>query len=229
MNKNRRIYRQVALERLSSPEQLDHILRVTSPRNWAGLLAIYVLFCAAIVWGSITKLPLVARGAGVIVECTAGTGTTAKAECSTAPKHPQSGQPDTLQPQLRVYVPALEAQAIKTGETVQFRPLNPAWNGSAFIQGKVVSISETPFTLSKLAQSLESEPLARSLMEHGPVMELRAVFTNVQTGQSSDPTSESNVPLAALVPGTTGEVKLVVGTQKPISMLFSAAKTKFGR
>ena len=36
-----RIFRSEALERLSSPEQLDTLLQITSPRYWLGLTAIF--------------------------------------------------------------------------------------------------------------------------------------------------------------------------------------------
>lgn len=64
---NTRIFRQVSLERLSSPEQLDQMLQVTSPRAWAGLVAIFVLLCAALVWGFKGTISTTAPGQGVIV------------------------------------------------------------------------------------------------------------------------------------------------------------------
>jgi HlyD family secretion protein len=64
---NTRIFRQVALERLASPEQLDQILRVTRPKAWIGLLALYLLVAAAITWGYQGSIPTTAIGRGVIV------------------------------------------------------------------------------------------------------------------------------------------------------------------
>jgi HlyD family secretion protein len=64
---NTRVFRKVSLERLSSPEQLDQILRVTSPRAWAGLAAIFLLLATAVVWGYAGSLVTTASGQGVIV------------------------------------------------------------------------------------------------------------------------------------------------------------------
>lgn len=64
---NTRLFRQVSLERLSSPEQLDQVLRVTNPRAWAGLLAIFLLLATAIVWGYTGTIVTTASGQGVIV------------------------------------------------------------------------------------------------------------------------------------------------------------------
>ena len=64
---NTRLFRQVSLERLSSPEQLDQMLQVTSPRAWTGLVAIFVLLCTALVWGFRGGVVTTAGGEGVIV------------------------------------------------------------------------------------------------------------------------------------------------------------------
>lgn len=64
---NSRLFRQVSLERLSSPEQLDQMLQVTSPRGWAGLIAIFLLLGTALVWGFKGRVTSTAGGEGVIV------------------------------------------------------------------------------------------------------------------------------------------------------------------
>jgi|HubBroStandDraft_6_1064221.scaffolds.fasta_scaffold01877_1 HlyD family secretion protein len=64
---NNRLFRQVSLARLSSPEQLDAVLRVTSPKEWLGLLAIFLILTIALIWGNIGSIPTTASGRGVIV------------------------------------------------------------------------------------------------------------------------------------------------------------------
>jgi HlyD family secretion protein len=61
------IFRQVSLERLSSPEQLDQILRVTERKSWTGLTAIFLLLVTAIFWGYKGSITTTASGQGVIV------------------------------------------------------------------------------------------------------------------------------------------------------------------
>lgn len=64
---NTDIFRKVSLERLSSPEQLDEILRVTSPKNWLALTALALLLGSALVWGYQGSIATKAAGQGVIV------------------------------------------------------------------------------------------------------------------------------------------------------------------
>jgi HlyD family secretion protein len=62
-----RIFRKVALERLSSPEQLDQLVPLTSPIGWTAVLAIAVLLGAAIGWSVFGVLPTSVNGAGILV------------------------------------------------------------------------------------------------------------------------------------------------------------------
>lgn len=61
------IFRQVSLERLSSPEQLDQVLRVTSLKSWAALGAVFLLLVTSVVWGFWGSLATTAEGQGVII------------------------------------------------------------------------------------------------------------------------------------------------------------------
>ena len=64
---NSEIFRKVSLERLSSPEQLDQLLKVNSVRSWAALLAILVLLALTVVWALEGSIATTALGQGVIV------------------------------------------------------------------------------------------------------------------------------------------------------------------
>ena len=46
-----RLFRKVALERLSSPEQLDQLMRVISPLGWLALIPLLGLILMAVLWG----------------------------------------------------------------------------------------------------------------------------------------------------------------------------------
>jgi hypothetical protein len=61
------IFRQVALERLSSPEQLDQIVQVTSPKSWLALLAIGTLLVTAVIWSAIGRIPVQVSGSAILL------------------------------------------------------------------------------------------------------------------------------------------------------------------
>src|SRR5258708_2827090 len=62
-----RIFRQAALDRLSSPDQLDRLVTVTSPAGWIALAALAVLIGAIIAWSILGTVPTRVSGSGIIV------------------------------------------------------------------------------------------------------------------------------------------------------------------
>ncbi len=61
------IFRKVALERLSSPEQLDQLLQVTDPRGWLALAGLSALLVGGLGWGVWGSIPTEARGEGILL------------------------------------------------------------------------------------------------------------------------------------------------------------------
>jgi HlyD family secretion protein len=61
------IFRKVALERLSSPEQLDQLLQVTNPRGWLALGALGALLMASLTWAIFGSIPTEAGGEGILL------------------------------------------------------------------------------------------------------------------------------------------------------------------
>lgn len=55
--KNKELFRQVALKRLSSPEELDSLMQVTSPQGWLALAGIAVLLASVGVWSVAGRVP----------------------------------------------------------------------------------------------------------------------------------------------------------------------------
>lgn len=62
------IFRKAALERLSSPEQLDKQIRTTSPMAWLAVSGVAVVVAAVTVWGFLGSLPEKTEVNGLLVE-----------------------------------------------------------------------------------------------------------------------------------------------------------------
>ena len=67
MTQESKIFRKVALERLSSPEQLDQLMQVTNPRGWLALAAFWLLILVALGWGILGSIPTNAFGEGILI------------------------------------------------------------------------------------------------------------------------------------------------------------------
>ena len=61
------IFRKVALERLSSPEQLDQLLQVTDPKGWLALGALGTILVSALAWGIWGAIPTESTGEGILL------------------------------------------------------------------------------------------------------------------------------------------------------------------
>ncbi len=63
----RSIYRESRLRDLSSPEQLDQLVRVTTPKDWIALFTLSSLLFAGLLWGILGRLPVVVTAQGALV------------------------------------------------------------------------------------------------------------------------------------------------------------------
>jgi HlyD family secretion protein len=61
------IFRAVALERASSPEQLDYLVVITRPFDWLVGLVILLALAAAITWGVVGRIPTRVPGEGILI------------------------------------------------------------------------------------------------------------------------------------------------------------------
>lgn len=61
------IFRKSALERLSSPEQLDQLISVSTPKGWLALLTTTILLVMVVVWSFLGNIPSLTQGRGILL------------------------------------------------------------------------------------------------------------------------------------------------------------------
>ncbi len=59
-------YRKSSLEKISSPEQLDKVLRVTSPLSWLPLLGLTVIVVVTVIWSIVGTIPVTITSRGIV-------------------------------------------------------------------------------------------------------------------------------------------------------------------
>jgi hypothetical protein len=74
------LFRQVALERLSPPDQLDRLMRVTDSKGWLALAALAALTLATVLWSIFGSVATTVRGDGAVIRV----GGTYKVRANTA-------------------------------------------------------------------------------------------------------------------------------------------------
>jgi hypothetical protein len=66
-NLAKQVYRKTILERISSPEQLDKMIVITSPSYWLAILGGAFIIVAALVWSVFGSIPITMETTGVFV------------------------------------------------------------------------------------------------------------------------------------------------------------------
>lgn len=67
-NTQEKMFRKSALDRLSSPEQLDMMVRITSPAGWVALTALIGLIVVAIMWSIFGSIPTKVIGSAMLIK-----------------------------------------------------------------------------------------------------------------------------------------------------------------
>lgn len=69
------VFRQSALDKISSVDQLDKTLKITSPLSWLALLGVTLIIVVVLIWSVIGTLPSTVTAAGMIVNANTSTNT----------------------------------------------------------------------------------------------------------------------------------------------------------
>jgi len=67
VSQNNNLFRKEALERSSSPERLDQIMQVVSPKKWLPLVALGSLVAVGVGWSIVGRIPITISGQGVLI------------------------------------------------------------------------------------------------------------------------------------------------------------------
>jgi HlyD family secretion protein len=61
------LFRKESLERLSSPERLDQLMQVVSPKSWLPLVSLGSLIVVGLLWSIYGRIPITVEGKGVLI------------------------------------------------------------------------------------------------------------------------------------------------------------------
>ncbi|MDJ1174364.1 NHLP bacteriocin system secretion protein [Roseofilum capinflatum] len=62
------IFRQESLDQLSSPERLDQLMQVVSPKDWLPLTVLGSLVFIGLVWSVFGRIPITVQGKGILID-----------------------------------------------------------------------------------------------------------------------------------------------------------------
>lgn len=141
MDKNS-LFRKEALERLSSPEQLDQLMRIVTARSWLPLAALGALIAGGLVWSIVGRIPVTTTGQGALVY--------ADAPNNPLPPNSLDGPPQRLVGV--AYFSAGEIAQIQPGMEVLLIPDVEGAQVAGGLMAKVQSVSEPSITTIESAR-----------------------------------------------------------------------------
>lgn len=187
-------YRQTALDRLSSPEQLDQLLVATRPQGWLALAALLVLLASALVWASYGTVTTRITAQGVVIRGAPGSG----AELGAV-----------------VFLPAAQAVQVETG--MEARVALVFRRGSGDLAGTVTEVGDSPVSSRTLARVVADERLVAELGRQGPLVRI-----GIELRPAPEETGGAARALR-IVDGTRVTARILVRREHPIELLVPAA------
>jgi hypothetical protein len=187
-----RLFRKVALERLSTPEELDQLLQITTPRAWLLLAAIGSLVVAAVIWGLFSTITVTVPGQGVLTRA--------------------SGSLQAV-----IYVSPRDAVRLRPGMEVHLSPETFNMEEFGYMIGTVASIKDMPVSIQDITAVVQNEMLARTLAQTGNPIEVHIDLTPDAAAPSGYRWSSSHGPDAQLSNLTQCQVEIVVSRRRLIS------------
>jgi hypothetical protein len=167
------IFRQEALERLSSPERLDELMHVTSPRSWIALAALGGLIVAALIWSAFTTLSTTVSGSGIVES----SSRTAQGLAAI------------------VYVTPADSLTIRPGEDVTVPQTGSQGGQSSPLHGTVASIDQIPASQSGMLGTLGNAELVQLFRTAGQVIPVHVRLAVQRQVGGSSVKSGQQIPL----------------------------------
>jgi HlyD family secretion protein len=129
-------------------------------------------------------------------------------------------QPDVVELEGVVYVPAERAKEIQAGMAAEISPTGTRREEYGFIRGRVTFVADYPTTEAALMRIFENGPLARALAGGGAVTEVHlALDTDPSTPSGYRWSSAKGIP-GKLSGGTLCLGDIVTRTERPVSLVF---------
>ena len=188
-----KMFRKTALDRISSPEQLNEYMKVVGHGVWfilAGLAAVFIAFA---VWGFTGSIPETAEVSGTILS--------------------PEGNPMAVY----CYLPIDEAKPLAAGMSVRVSPGYAPREQYGYIYGTISSVSSTPVTMQSLTEQLGTDTQYLSL-QSGNLIEVIA-----ELGMHEDGTPKWSTSRGAsvnLTVGSTCSVTVITYERKPYELMF---------
>ena len=202
----RQVYRKSLLERISSPEQLDKMIVITSPSYWLAILGGAFIIVAALVWSILGSIPINMETTGIFVSAQMSDQQTADSQ-------------SIGEQQVICYVPISSGKKIVPGMEAVVCPTTVNQQEYGNMMGEVVAVDPYVTSYEDIVAALGSDSLAQMFSQTGPVVAVTCKLRTDATTVSGFWWSNDNGATVVLAEGTIMIVDIILEEKSPISML----------
>jgi hypothetical protein len=192
MKMENELFRKSPLEKISSPEQLNDYIKVTSISSWVVVAGLFVFFAGAVYWGLAGSIPETVKVQGVAFAKVPG------AE------------------EVYCFIPLGSAQRLQTGMAVQVSPEYAPRAEYGYIYGQIESIGEAPVTDQQIIETFGSLEFVEGLLVKGNLLQVKIALKR-QAGSLA--WSSAKGQEVALPGGSHCEVLVITKERKPYELI----------
>lgn len=146
------LFRQSALDRLSTPDDLDELMHVASPRYWLVLVALAGLLVTAIIWSAVTMIPTTVAAVGALGPARGGL-------------------------QAIVFAPADKAAQVRPGMAASVTIPTTSAVQPLTLAGRVTAVADTPADQATLLRALGGSAYVNALTAGGELVSVHVALT----------------------------------------------------
>jgi len=188
----KQIFRQKAMDKTFTAEDLNTMMQVTKPTGWLALLVIGVIIAAVLVWSILGNLSIKVTAGGVILD-NAG-----------------SGQQAVL------FLPLADKENVKQGMKVQITPVGFPPQEYGYLLGNVIDVGQYPLTIQGMSDVLQNDSLVAVFSGNG--LEV-LVTVELQPGSNTGIYAWTLGRSAQVLSGTLLQANIIIDEKKPIELL----------
>ena len=188
----KQIFRQKAMDKTFTAEDLNTMMQVTKPTGWLALLVIGVIIAAVLVWSILGNLSIKVTAGGVILD-NAG-----------------SGQQAVL------FLPLADKENVKQGMKVQITPVGFPPQEYGYLLGNVIDVGQYPLTIQGMSDVLQNDSLVAVFSGNG--LEV-LVTVELQPGSNTGIYAWTSGRSAQVLSGTLLQANIIIDEKKPIELL----------
>ncbi|HUS16491.1 MAG TPA: hypothetical protein VM536_15950 [Chloroflexia bacterium] len=193
------LFRKTSLDRLSSPEQLDELMHVTSPRAWMALAAFGGLLAAALIWSLVAVIPTTVPGRGVLA--------------------PVSGQAGALQAVL--FVSIEDSKKIRAGQEAKISLSAVQKSEFGVLQGRVRTVADLPASQQEMLDVIGKDAYVQALAGEGAIVQVVVDLIPDPSSASGYNWSSNRGAGFKLQDGMIASATVTINEQRPIGLVFS--------